>query len=88
MRLREQPERALVALVGLLLFFYGLTGLVFSGAELGGDPLEGTVNGETWLGIEGNAWTFVLFLVAGGVLFGASATRLAAKAGAASPTFR
>jgi hypothetical protein len=82
MRIREQPERALVALLGLLFFFYGLTGLLLSGAEFGGDPIGGTVNGETWLGIEGNAWTFVLFLVAGGVLFGASATRITAKTAA------
>jgi hypothetical protein len=82
MTVREQPERALVALLGLLLFFYGLTGVVFSDAEFGGNPIDGTVDGETWLGIEGNAWTFVLFLVAGGVLFGASARRIAAKAAA------
>lgn len=82
MRLREQPERALVALLGLLLFCFGLGGLVFSGAEFGGNPPDGTVNGETWLGVEGNAWTFLLFMAAGGILFGASATRLAAKAAA------
>ena len=82
MRLRDQPERPLVGLLGMLFFIYGLTALLFSGAEFGGNPIDGTVSGETWLGIEGNAWTFVLFMAAGVVLFGVSATRIAAKAGA------
>ena len=79
---RIHPERVLVAVIGLLLFAYGVTGLVFSDVEFGGDPLDGTVNGETWLGAEGNGWTFLSFMLGGVVLFAASATRIAAKTAA------
>jgi hypothetical protein len=79
MTAQHQAERVLVALLGLALFAFGFAGLVLTEAEFRGDPLAGTVNGETWLGVEGNGWTFFSFMAAGIVLFAASATRPAAK---------
>ena len=82
MSARNHPERVLVAVVGLVLFAYGVTGLVFSEAEFGGDPVDGTTQGDTWLRAEGNGWTFLSWMAAGVVLFGASSSRMAAKTAA------
>jgi hypothetical protein len=82
MNARMGPERVLVAVLGLLLFTYGATGLVFSGAEFGGNPIDGTTDGETWLGAEGNGWTFISFMTSGVLLLAASAARATAKTAA------
>jgi hypothetical protein len=59
-------------IIGLALLAYGVTGLLFGGNGFTGDPVSGTVNGSTWLGIEGNGWTNVLFAGSGALLlFGA-----------------
>ena len=59
-------------LIGLALLAYGITGLIFGGNGFTTDPVSGTVNGSTWLGLEGNGWTNVLFAGSGAVLlFGA-----------------
>jgi hypothetical protein len=53
--------------LGLVLVAYGITGLIFGGADFDTDP-GGTVAGDTWLGIEGNGWTNALFVTAGVLL--------------------
>jgi hypothetical protein len=59
-------------LIGLALLAYGITGLIFGGNGFNAEPVDGTVNGTTWLGLEGNGWTNVLFAGAGALLvFGA-----------------
>jgi hypothetical protein len=56
-----------VAVLGLVLVAYGITGLIFGSAEFETDP-GGTVAGDSWLGIEGNGWTNALFVAAGVLL--------------------
>jgi hypothetical protein len=59
-------------LIGIALLAYGITGLIFGGNGFTSDPVSGTVNGSTWLGIEGNGWTNLLFAAGGALLlFGA-----------------
>jgi Domain of unknown function (DUF4383) len=61
-----------VGIIGMILLAYGVTGLIFGGNTFTSSPLDGTVNGDTWLGIEGNGWSNLLAIGAGGVLlFGA-----------------
>ena len=61
-----------VGLLGLASLAYGVLGLVFGGQSFTSSPMDGTVNGETFLGLEGNGWTNLLFIAAGGLLaFGA-----------------
>ena len=61
-----------VGIIGMILLAYGVTGLIFGGNTFDSSPLDGTVNGDTWLGIEGNGWSNLLAIGAGGVLmFGA-----------------
>ena len=55
-------------IVGLALLAYGITGLIFGGSGFTSDPLSGTVNGSTWLGVEGNGWTNLLFAGSGALL--------------------
>ena len=55
-------------IVGLALLAYGITGLIFGGSGFTSDPLSGTVNGSTWLGLEGNGWTNLLFAGSGALL--------------------
>jgi hypothetical protein len=60
------------AIIGLALLAYGITGLIFGGNGFATDAVSGTVNGSTWLGIEGNGWTNLLFAGSGALLaFGA-----------------
>ena len=60
------------ALIGLALLAYGVTGLIFGGQSFTSNPMNGTVNGETWLGLEVNGWSSLLFIAAGALLlFGA-----------------
>lgn len=61
-----------VAILGMALLAYGVTGLIFGGNSFTSSPLDGTVNGEKWLGLEVNGWSNLLFVGAGALLlFGA-----------------
>lgn len=61
-----------VALVGLALLAYGITAFIFGGHSFAAHPLSGTVTGKTWLGLEVNAWSSLLFAGSGLLLlFGA-----------------
>jgi len=68
-----------VNIIGLILLAYGVTGLIFGGTSFDSSPLDGTVNGETWLGIEGNGWSNLLAIGAGGVLMFGAQLHWAAK---------
>jgi hypothetical protein len=61
-----------VGLLGVAMIAFGVIHFVMGGDSFTSDPTNGTVNGDTWLGVEGNGWTNVLF-VGGGLLlaFGA-----------------
>ena len=54
-----------VALVALVLLAYGITALLMGGHSFALHPPGGTVNGKTWLGLEVNAWSSLLFVAAG-----------------------
>ena len=49
----------------MILLAYGVTALVFGGRSFTTDALDGTVNGETWLGLEVNGWSDLLFIGTG-----------------------
>jgi hypothetical protein len=68
-----------VGLVGLVLLVYGISAFVFGGHSFSAHPLAGTVNGKSWLGLEVNAWSSLLFIAAGGLLLLGSPMHWAAK---------
>jgi hypothetical protein len=68
-----------VSIVGMILLAYGVTGLIFGGNNFDSSPLDGTVDGDTWLGIEGNGWSNLLAIGAGGVLLFGAQLHWAAK---------
>jgi hypothetical protein len=68
-----------VGIVGMILLAYGVTGLVFGGNSFSSNPLDGTVTGETWLGIEGNGWSNLLAIGAGGLLMFCAQIHVIAK---------
>jgi len=45
-----------VGIIGLVLLAYGVTGLIFGGNDFSEQATAGNVDGESWLGIEGNGW--------------------------------
>ncbi len=57
-----------VGIIGMILLAYGVTALVFGGRSFTTHALDGTVNGETWLGLEVNGWSDLLFIGAGAAL--------------------
>jgi hypothetical protein len=69
-----------VGIIGLVLLAYGITGLIFGGNEFTDQATGGTVNGDTWLGIEGNGWSNLLVIGAGGLLLFGAQLHLFAKA--------
>jgi hypothetical protein len=61
-----------VGIVGMILLAYGVTALVFGGRSFTTHAIDGTVNGKTWLGLEVNGWSDLLFIGSGALLlFGA-----------------
>jgi hypothetical protein len=56
-----------VALIGLASLALGVLGLIFASTDFTTAAPDGTVNGSTFVGIEGNGWTRVGF-AAGGLL--------------------
>jgi hypothetical protein len=54
-----------IGLIGLVLLAYGITALIFGGHSFAHHPLTGAVHGKTWLGLEVNGWTALLFIAAG-----------------------
>jgi hypothetical protein len=68
-----------ITIAGIILMAYGITGLIFGGHFFTANPISGTVNGPTWVGLEGNGWTNILWVVAGGLLLVAAPMHWGAK---------
>jgi hypothetical protein len=68
-----------VALIGLLSLALGVLGFIFASRSFSFDAPSGTVQGTTFLGIEGNGWTWVLFAAAGLLLLLGSPIHWGAK---------
>jgi hypothetical protein len=68
-----------VALIGIALLAYGVTAFILGGHSFALHPLSGTVNGKTWLGLEVNAWSSLLFIAAGALLVVSAPAHWAAK---------
>ena len=54
-----------VGLIGLALLAYGITALIFGGHGFAQHAPTGAVYGKTWLGLDVNGWTGLLFIAAG-----------------------
>lgn len=68
-----------IALIGALLLAYGATAFVMGGHSFALDFPSGTVNGKTWLGLEVNAWSSLLFIATGVLLLISAPAHWAAK---------
>jgi hypothetical protein len=68
-----------VALIGVAALALGVLGLIFASRNFTMDAPSGTVQGGTFLGIEGNGWTWLLFGVAGLLLLLGSPIHWGAK---------
>lgn len=66
-------------LIGLALLALGITGLLFASTSFTASPVDGDVQGETWLTIAGNGWTWALFGAAGLLLLLAAPMHWGAK---------
>src|SRR3954468_8077383 len=54
-----------VAIIGIASLALGILGFIFANQSFTFDAPSGTVQGDTFLGIEGNGWTWVMFAAAG-----------------------
>ena len=68
-----------VALIGVASLALGVLGFIFADQSFSFDVPDGTVQGGTFLGIEGNGWTWALFAVAGLLLLLGSPVHWGAK---------
>jgi len=68
-----------VALIGLASLALGVLGFIFASRSFAMHAPDGTVNGTTFLGIEGNGWTWALFAAAGLLLLLGSRVHWGAK---------
>jgi len=68
-----------VALVGLASLALGVLGFIFASRSFDFDIPRGIVNGTTFIGIEGNGWTWVVFAAAGLLLLLGSTIHWGAK---------
>jgi Domain of unknown function (DUF4383) len=68
-----------VALIGLSLLAYGVTAFILGGHSFTLHPFSGTVQGKTWIGLEVNAWSSLLFIAAGALLLFSAPAHWAAK---------
>ena len=57
-----------VALIGIASLALGVLGFIFADQSFTFDAPSGTVEGSTFIGIEGNGWTWLLFAGAGLIL--------------------
>ena len=68
-----------VGLIGLALLAYGVTALIFGGHSFTQHAPTGAVDGKSWLGLEVNGWTGLLFVAAGLLLLLAAPLHWGAK---------
>src|SRR6478752_1688465 len=54
-----------IGLIGLAMVAYGITALIFGDHGFTQHAPTGAVHGSTWLGLEVNGWTGLLFVAAG-----------------------
>src|ERR1700759_4326092 len=54
-----------IGLIGLVLLAYGISALIFGGHGFTQHAPTGAVHGKTWLGLEVNGWSSLLFVAAG-----------------------
>jgi hypothetical protein len=69
-----------VGIIGAILLAGGILGLLMGSTDFTTSAPDGNVNGGTFLGIEGNGWTWVLFAGAGAILLISATMHWAAKA--------
>lgn len=61
-----------VGLLGLAMLAFGVLSFLLGDSSLTSSPVDGDVNGDTFLGVEGNGWTNLLWIASGALLaFGA-----------------
>jgi hypothetical protein len=68
-----------VGLIGLALLAYGITALIFGGHSFAQHAPNGAVHGNSWLGLEVNGWSGLLFIAAGLLLVLAAPLHWGAK---------
>jgi hypothetical protein len=68
-----------VGVIGLGLVAYGVTALIFGGHSFAQHAPNGAVHGGTWVGVEVDGWTGVLFIAAGLLLLLAAPRHWGAK---------
>ena len=68
-----------VGLIGIASLAFGVLGFIFADQSFTMDAPSGTVEGATFLGVEGNGWTWALFAVAGLLLLLGSPVHWGAK---------
>src|SRR3954453_19005253 len=68
-----------VAIIGIASLALGVLGFIFANQSFTFDAPSGTVQGSTFLGIEGNGWTWALFAAAGLLLLLGSPIHWGAK---------
>ena len=68
-----------VGLIGLALLAYGITALIFGGHSFTQHAPNGAVHGNSWLGLEVNGWSGLLFITGGLLLLFAAPLHWGAK---------
>ena len=68
-----------IGVIGLALLAYGITALLFGGHGFAEHAPSGAVDGKTWLGLEVNGWSGLLFVAAGLLLLLGAPMHWAAK---------
>ena len=68
-----------VAVIGIASLALGILGFIFASQSFDFNAPSGTVQGDTFLGIEGNGWTWVAFAAAGLLLLLGSPIHWGAK---------
>jgi hypothetical protein len=68
-----------VGLIGLALLAYGIGALIFAGHSFAQHAPNGPVHGNSWLGLEVNGWSGLLFIAAGLLLLLAAPLHWGAK---------
>jgi hypothetical protein len=68
-----------VAIIGIAALALGILGFIFADRSFSFDFPSGTVEGDTFFGIEGNGWTWIMFAAAGLLLLLGSPIHWGAK---------
>ncbi len=68
-----------VAIIGIAALALGILGFIFADRSFTFDFPSGTVEGDTFFGIEGNGWTWIMFAAAGLLLLLGSPIHWGAK---------